>query len=85
MSNMSKVLTKEATSIEEAKALIVEELGVPAEKIAFTVLREPSKRVLGLFGGQTATVSRIVYTLVGIAAVWCISLLFRERDAADEA
>lgn len=56
MSNMSKVLTKEATSIEEAKALIVEELGVPAEKIAFTVLREPSKRVLGLFGGQTALV-----------------------------
>ena len=38
-----------------------------------------------LFGGQTATVSRIVYTLVGIAAVWCISLIFRERDAADEA
>ena len=37
-----------------------------------------------LFGGQTATVSRIVYTLVGIAAVWCISLLFRERDAAVE-
>lgn len=33
-----------------------------------------------LFGGQTATVSRIVYTLVGIAAIWCISLLFRERD-----
>ncbi len=56
MSNMSKVLTKEATSIEEAKALIVEELGVPAEKIAFTVLRESSKRVLGLFGGQTALV-----------------------------
>ena len=41
--------------------------------------------VAWLFGGQTATVSRIVYTLVGIAAVWCISLLFRERDAADEA
>ena len=37
-----------------------------------------------LFGGQTATVSRIVYTLVGIAAVWCISLLFRERDAAED-
>ena len=56
MSNMSKELTKEAPSIEEAKALIVEELGVSAEKIAFTVLREPSKRVLGLFGGQTALV-----------------------------
>ena len=36
-----------------------------------------------LFGGQTATVSRIVYTLVGIAAVWCISLLFRRAAAAE--
>ncbi len=39
--------------------------------------------VAWLFGGQTATVSRIIYTLVGLAAVWCISLLFRER-ALDE-
>ena len=30
-----------------------------------------------LFGGQTAMFSRIIYTLVGLAAVWCISLLFR--------
>ena len=37
-----------------------------------------------LFGGQTATVSRVVYTLVGLSAVWCISLLFRERDELDE-
>lgn len=37
-----------------------------------------------LFGGQTATVSRVVYTLVGLAAIWCISLLFRQRDAADQ-
>jgi len=33
-----------------------------------------------LFGGQGAIVSRIVYTLVALAVVWCISLLFRERD-----
>ena len=33
-----------------------------------------------MFGGQGALVSRIVYTLVALAAVWCISLLFRERD-----
>ena len=33
--------------------------------------------VAWLFGGQTATVSRVVYTLVGLAALWCISLLFR--------
>ena len=36
------------------------------------------------FGGQDASVSRVVYTLVGLAALWCISLLFRERDEADE-
>ena len=33
-----------------------------------------------LFGGQTATVSRVIYTLVGLAAIWCITLLFRRRD-----
>ncbi len=32
-----------------------------------------------LFGGQTAMFSRIIYTLVGLAAVWCISLLFRNE------
>ena len=37
-----------------------------------------------LFGGQTSTFSRVVYTLVGLAAIWCISLLFRQRDEADE-
>ena len=30
-------------------------------------------------GGQTSTLSRIIYTIVGIAGLWCISLLFRER------
>lgn len=33
--------------------------------------------VAWLFGGQTATLSRIIYTLVGLASLWCISLLFR--------
>ena len=32
-----------------------------------------------LFGGQGALISRIIYTLVGAAGLWCISLLFRER------
>lgn len=32
-----------------------------------------------LFGGQAAMLSRIIYTLVGISALWCISLLFRDR------
>ena len=29
-------------------------------------------------GGQTGVVSRIIYILVGLSAVWCISLLFRD-------
>ncbi len=37
-----------------------------------------------LFGGQDATVSRVIYTIVGLAGIWCISLLFREREHADE-
>ena len=36
-----------------------------------------------LCGGQMALVSRIIYTLVGLAGLWCISLLFRE-NAVDE-
>ena len=31
-----------------------------------------------IFGGQGAVISRIIYTLVAIAAIWCISLLFKE-------
>ena len=33
--------------------------------------------VAWIFGGQTAVVSRIVYTLVALSAIWCISRLFR--------
>ena len=32
-------------------------------------------------GGQDAVFSRIVYTLVALAGLWCISLLFRSREA----
>lgn len=40
--------------------------------------------VAWLFGGQTATVSRVVYTLVGLAALWCVSLLFRSDSVTDD-
>jgi len=33
-----------------------------------------------LFGGQGATFSRILYTLIGLAGIWCVSLLFRSRN-----
>ena len=32
------------------------------------------------FGGSGMVVSRIIYTLIGLAGVWCVSLLFRERQ-----
>ena len=35
--------------------------------------------VAWIFGGQTAFISRIIYGLVGVAGLWCISLLFRDR------
>ena len=36
--------------------------------------------VAWIFGGQDAGFSRVIYTLVALAGIWCISLLFRERD-----
>ena len=32
-------------------------------------------------GGSASLISRIVYTLVGLSAVWCVSLLFRLGDS----
>jgi uncharacterized membrane protein YuzA (DUF378 family) len=39
--------------------------------------------VAWIFGGQEALLSRIIYTVVALAGVWCISLLFRERDTEE--
>ena len=41
--------------------------------------------VAWLFGGQGAVLSRIVYILVALSAAWCISLLFRDTTAAEQA
>ena len=34
--------------------------------------------VAWLFGGTGAILSRVVYILVALSAVWCISLLFKD-------
>lgn len=39
--------------------------------------------VAWIFGGQGAIVSRIIYTLVALAGIWCISLLFRENEVLE--
>lgn len=31
-----------------------------------------------LFGGQMSIISRIIFTLVGIAGLWCITILFKD-------
>jgi len=40
--------------------------------------------VASLFGGQASLLSRIIYSLVGIAGVYCITLLFRERTTTKQ-
>ena len=39
--------------------------------------------VAWIFGGQASVGSRIVYTLVGIAGLWCVSLLFKRIESAE--
>ena len=36
------------------------------------------------FGGSGTVMSRIIYTIVGLAGIWCVSLLFKERDAVKD-
>ena len=31
-----------------------------------------------IFGGQMSAISRIIFTLVGVAGLWCITLLFKD-------
>ena len=40
--------------------------------------------VAWIFGDQTAVLSRIIYAVVGVAGLWSISLLFREREPVKE-
>ncbi len=36
-----------------------------------------------IFGGQTAVLARLVYVLVAISAIWCISLFFKENEMVE--
>ena len=39
--------------------------------------------VAWLLGGQGSVLSRIIYTVVGLAGLWCITLLFRKGKHID--
>lgn len=50
--------------------------------------------IIGLFGldlvaficgGPMAVISRVIYALVGLGGLWCVSLLFRERVPSEAA
>ena len=36
--------------------------------------------VAWICGGASTLLARIIYTVVALAGIWCISLLFRQRD-----
>ena len=36
-----------------------------------------------IFGGQDALFSRVIYTVIALAGLWCITLLFRRRMTID--
>ncbi|MDR0820882.1 MAG: DUF378 domain-containing protein [Oscillospiraceae bacterium] len=35
------------------------------------------------FGGSASIVSRIVYTLVALSAIWCVSLFFKKNEIVE--
>ena len=37
--------------------------------------------VAWICGGQSSLLSRIIYTVIALAGVWCISLVFRARES----
>ena len=37
-----------------------------------------------LFGGQGSIISRIIFTVVGLAGLWAITLLFKEKIPSRE-
>lgn len=68
-----------------------EEVGDPMNKTALTLVVIGAVNwllvglfrfdvVAALFGGTASLISRIVYVIIGIAGLYCISLLFADRE-----
>ncbi|MDO4742528.1 MAG: DUF378 domain-containing protein [bacterium] len=38
--------------------------------------------VAWIFGGAGSVISRIIYTVIALAGIWCVSLLFRDTEEA---
>ncbi len=37
-----------------------------------------------IFGGSAAIISRIIYTIIAISAIWCVSLFFKNNEMVEE-
>lgn len=37
-----------------------------------------------LFGGQDGIISRIIFTIVGLAGLWAIGILFKDKTTQDK-
>jgi uncharacterized membrane protein YuzA (DUF378 family) len=60
--------------------------------LALTVIGALNWGSIGIFnfdlvawicGGPMTVLSRIIYTVVALAGIWCISLIFRSRETFD--
>ena len=74
---------------EEVKSMFLDRLA-----LILVVVGALNWGIIGLFGldlvaficgGQMAVLSRVIYALVGLGGLWCISLLFRERIPSEAA
>ncbi|MEG0615003.1 MAG: DUF378 domain-containing protein [Oscillospiraceae bacterium] len=36
-----------------------------------------------LFGGSASIISRVLYILVALSAIWCVSLFFKKRNLVE--
>ena len=61
--------------------------------LALSIIGSLNWGLVGLFsfdlvawisGGSTALLARIIYILVALAGVWCISMLFMDMDTEDD-
>ncbi len=40
--------------------------------------------VAWICSGQDSVIARIIYSIIGLAAIWCISLLFNNKTTAED-
>lgn len=92
LANFIKLIAAELRS--GRLSLIFKEVSMLIDRIALllTIVGALNWGSIGIFsfdivawicGGMDSIAARIIYTVVALAGVWCISLLFRPREIAE--